>query len=69
MKKETVHLVATLLWGIYGLTVGSLGIIYHSYNSYVMVTVVSAIAGNSAHLISMSLSKAGLEVSSEKKVS
>ncbi|MEM0135731.1 MAG: hypothetical protein QXU18_11005, partial [Thermoplasmatales archaeon] len=60
MKKESVHLVATLLWGTYGITVGSIGVLTHGFNPYVMASVVTAIGGNSAHLISMSLSKTGL---------
>jgi hypothetical protein len=66
MQKEVVHLIATLLWGLYGLTVGTVGIVYHSFNLYLMVSLVAAIAGNSAHLISLSLSKSGLEVSSSQ---
>ena len=60
MNKESVHLIATLLWGIYGLSVGTIGVIYGQFNAYLMVTIVTAIAGNSAHLISMSVSKTGL---------
>lgn len=67
MKKESVHLVSAVLWGIYGLTVGSIGVFNHSFNTDVMVSIVVAIAGNSAHLISMSFSKTGLTVNSENQ--
>ena len=67
MKKETVHLVASVLWGIYGITVGSIGVIHNNFNTDVMVSIVVAISGNSAHLISMSLSKTGLAVNSENQ--
>jgi hypothetical protein len=66
MNKESVHLISTLLWGIYGLTVGTVSLIYNSFNPYVMVTLVSAIVGNSAHLISMSYGQKGLEVQAQK---
>lgn len=66
MDTKTVHLVATVLWGIYGIAVGSVGVITHGFNAYVMVSVVVAVAGNSAHLITMALSKTGLQVTSEK---
>jgi hypothetical protein len=68
VNKETVHLISSLLWGIYGITVGTLGIIHNDFSAYVMVSVVVAIAGNSAHLMSMSLSKTGLTVSDQNKV-
>ena len=61
MYKESVHLISAVLWGVYGLTTGSIGVIYHEFNPYLMVTIVTAIVGNSAHLISMSLSKTGLQ--------
>ena len=64
MNKETVHLISTLLWGIYGLSVGTIGVIYGQFNGYLTVTIVTAIVGNSAHLISMSLSKTGLSETS-----
>lgn len=66
MNSETVHLISSIFWGLYGLSVGTIGLIVGHFNVYVMVTIVSAIAGNSAHLISMSYSKGKLEVQSQK---
>ncbi len=66
MNKEVVHLVATVLWGLYGIIAGAIGLIDHDFSSYVMVTIVTAIAGNSAHLVSMALSKSGLQVTSKQ---
>ena len=59
MNKEWVHLIASGIWGTYGLTVGTLAVVHNDLNVYTMVTLVTAIVGNSAHLISMSLSKTG----------
>lgn len=59
MNKEWVHLIASVFWGTYGLTVGTLAVVHNDLNVYTMVTLVTAIVGNSAHLISMSLSKTG----------
>ena len=59
MNKEWVHLIASIFWGTYGLTVGALSVVHNDLNVYTMVTLVTAIVGNSAHLISMSLSKTG----------
>ncbi len=60
MKSETVDLMSTVLWGAYGLTTGSLGIVYNHFNGFLMVTIVTAAVGNSAHLISMHVSNKGL---------
>lgn len=65
MNKSTVHLVATILWGVYGLTTGSLGVFYDHFNAYLMVSIVTAIVGNSAHLISMSMSAQSMDVTSQ----
>ena len=59
MNKEWVHLIASVFWGTYGHTVGTLAVVHNDLNVYTMVTLVTAIVGNSAHLISMSLSKSG----------
>lgn len=67
MKSETVHLIATLTWGIFGLTVGTLAVVNHIFNTDIMVTEIAAIVGNSAHLMALSLSKTGLTVSDQEK--
>ncbi len=64
MNKEWVHLIASIFWGTYGLTVGTLAVVSHDLNVYTMVTLVTAIVGNSAHLISMSYQKGALAVQS-----
>lgn len=68
MKKETVHLIATVTWGIFGITVGTLAIVHNNFNTDVMVSEIAAITGNSAHLMALSFSKSGLSVSSQEKV-
>jgi len=66
MNKEWVHLIASIFWGIYGLAVGTIGVVHNDFNLYVMVSIVTAIVGNSAHLISMSYSKGSLQVEASK---
>jgi hypothetical protein len=66
MNKEWVHLLATVFWGTFGLTVGSLAIIHNTFNIYVMVSLITAIVGNSAHLVAMSYNKGSLNVQAEK---
>lgn len=70
MKRETVHLIATIFWGTFGISVGVIAAVNNDLNIYTMVTLVSAIVGNSVHLISMSLSKTGFtEISTQAGVS
>jgi hypothetical protein len=66
MNKEWVHLVATIFWGTFGLAVGSLAVVSNTFNIYVMVALIVAITGNSAHLISMSYNKGNLQVEASK---
>lgn len=66
MKSETVHLIATLTWGIFGITVGTLAIVHNNFSTDVMVSEIAAITGNSAHLMALSFSKSGLSVSSQE---
>jgi len=66
MNKEWVHLVATVFWGTFGLAIGSLSVIYNTFNIYVMVALIVAITGNSAHLVAMSYSKGNLQVEASK---
>jgi len=66
MNKEWVHLLATVFWGTFGLTVGSLAVVDNTFNIYVMVSLITAITGNSAHLVAMSYSKGSLQVEASK---
>jgi len=66
MNKEWVHLLATVFWGTFGLAIGSLAVIDNTFNIYVMVSLITAIVGNSAHLVAMSYSKGSLNVQAEK---
>jgi len=66
MNKEWVHLLATVFWGTFGLAIGSLAVIDNTFNIYVMVSLITAIVGNSAHLVAMSYNKGSLNVQAEK---
>jgi len=66
MNKEWVHLIATVFWGTFGLAVGTIGVIHNDFNIYVMVSLITAIVGNSAHLVAMSYNKGSLNVQAEK---
>jgi len=66
MNKEWVHLIATVFWGTFGLAIGSLSVIYNTFSVYVMVALITAIVGNSTHLVAMSYSKGNLQVEASK---
>jgi hypothetical protein len=70
MNNGVVHLVATVIWGLFGIVIGSIALIYGQFNTWVGLALISAITGNSAHLVTFSLSKTGVDISSsqEKKV-
>ena len=65
VAKETAALVSVILWGIFGITSGIIGLAYNHFNLYLMVAIVAAITGNSAHLMALSFSKTGLSVKDE----
>ena len=63
-----VHLVATVFWGTFGTTIGTVALVDHSFSPYVMVSLVTAIIANSVHLVSLSLSKTNLAETSSQAV-
>ena len=65
INKEVVHLIGVVVWGIFGITIGTLAIVHNNFSDYVMVSLVSAVVGNSAHLMALSFSKTGLSVKDE----
>lgn len=65
MKNTTTHLIMALLWGIYGIIIGSLVVVFHYNNLWSWLSIVVAISGNSVHLVTMDFSKSGIEVKSQ----
>ena len=67
MSAAFTHLLTGLIWGIYAVTVGSLAIVYNFGSPWVFVSIITAVVGNSAHLVSFAWSTAqGLKVSAQK---
>ena len=64
MKQGIIHLVATMVWGIYGISVGTLTVVYGYSSPWAWITIVTAVVGNSAHLVSYAVSSAGVEIAS-----
>ena len=68
MNKETVHLVATILWVLYSVVVGALAVIENysgTDSNYLWLGIIVAIIGNSTHLVTMSLSQKGLTINAQ----
>ena len=60
MSSDWIHFLATLIWGVYGVVVG-LAALYSpgGFSLWIGITVVTAIVGNSAHLVAFAWSKKG----------
>jgi len=57
-----VHLVATLGWVIYAIVVGSLVILHNFSGFWAWLSVITAVVGNSAHIIAFGLSQQGVSI-------
>lgn len=66
MQKEQVHLIMALLWGLYGVIIGSLVVIYNYSNIWAWLSVIVAVAGNSIHLITLDVGKKGIEITAQQ---
>lgn len=66
ISKQAVHLAVALVWGIYGIIIGSLAILTGFTGAYIWYSIIVAITGNSVHLVTFSLSKTGMSVSSSE---
>ena len=62
----SVHLLATIIWGIYGIVVGALAIVQGYTGVFVWISVIVSVTGNSAHLVTFAWSQKGLTVSSSQ---
>ena len=69
VSKEAVHALATALGFIMGIVVGSLAILYHEFNAFVMLVLLSDVAGSSAHLMTLDVSKSGIKIQDTEKKS
>ena len=61
-SKEAVHALATALGFVMGISVGTLAVIYHEFNPYVMLVLLADVAGSAAHLMTLDVSKSGIKI-------
>jgi uncharacterized membrane protein YeaQ/YmgE (transglycosylase-associated protein family) len=66
ITNQDVHIISAILWGIYGITIGTLTLVYHYGGYYSWASIIVAIVGNSVHLITFALSKGQTTLSSTK---
>lgn len=67
MPAALTHLLTGLIWGVYAITIGSLAVVYNFNSPWVFVSIITAVVGNSAHLVAFAWSTAnGLTVSAQK---
>jgi len=68
MNSGTVHLISSLLWGIYGIIVGTLVVVYSYHDLYGWLSIIVAIIGNSSHLVALSYSQGKISVQATGQV-
>lgn len=72
MKKETVLVVISFIWGVYAIAVGMVAVIGGYSNDLVWVSVITAISGTTGAHAALSMSSKGISLETsgqEKKVS
>lgn len=68
MQAGTVHLIASLLWGFYGIIVGTLVVVFSYSNLFSWLSIIVAIIGNSTHLVAFSYSQGKVSIQSTGQV-
>ncbi len=58
----SVHLLATVIWGIYGIVIGAMAIFYSYSGTFVWLSVIVAVVGNSSHLVAFAWSQKGVSI-------
>ena len=56
------HFLTGLVWGLYGISVGVLAVVYNNGSPWVWISVSVAIVGNSAHMVALALSPQGVRI-------
>ena len=75
MKKETVLMLISLIWGVYAIAVGIITVISGYSNDLVWISIITAISGTTGAHAALSMSSKGVSLDTsgqqvqEKKVS
>ena len=63
---DYTHLLVSMGWIIYAVIVGVMAVIYNYQSSILWVSVIVAIVGNSAHMVTLAYSQGKLQASSNQ---
>lgn len=75
MKKETVLMLISLIWGVYAIAVGIITVVSSYGNDLVWISIITAISGTTGAHAALSMSSKGISLETsgpqvqEKKVS
>lgn len=72
MKKETVLVIISFIWGVYAIAVGMVAVIGGYSNDLIWVSIITAISGTTGAHAALSISSKGISLETsgqEKKVS
>ena len=61
---DYTHLIASLGWIIYAVIVGVMAVVYGYQSDLLWVSIIMAIVGNSAHLVTLAYSQGKFQASS-----
>ena len=64
VNPDWTHLLASFIWGLYGLVIGAMAVSYRVFDIWVALSVITAIVGNSAHLVAFAWSKKAATITS-----
>ena len=68
MNSDWILVLATGIWGIYALVVGTLSIVDGFTGNLVWITIITAIVGNSAHLVTFAYQKGKIQIQATGQV-
>lgn len=61
----SVHFLATVIWGIFGIVSGVMAIYYTYTSNWVWISIIVAVVGNSTHLVAFAISSQGVSVNAQ----
>lgn len=61
----SVHFLATIIWGVFGIVTGIMAIYYSYTSNWVWISIIVAVVGNSTHLVAFAVSSSGVSVNAQ----
>lgn len=66
MNTDWIHFLATVMWGTYGIAIGLVVVVNNYTGFWPFTSIIVAIVGNSAHLVTFAWSKGKFTASSKQ---